>query len=49
MGFGRLNARSLQRADLLMTVAKERSKYKLDLVEIQEVRWDKGGTESAGE
>jgi hypothetical protein len=28
-----------------MTVAKEISKYKLDLVGIQEVRWDRGGTD----
>jgi hypothetical protein len=32
-----------------MTVAREISKYKLDLVGIQEVRWDRGGTEPAGE
>jgi hypothetical protein len=37
------------RAGSLMTVAKEISKYKLDLVGIQEVRWDRGGTEPAGE
>jgi hypothetical protein len=32
-----------------MTVLKELSKYKLDLVGVQDVRWDKGGTETAGE
>jgi hypothetical protein len=32
-----------------MTVASEISKYKLDLVGIQEVIWDTGGTEPAGE
>jgi hypothetical protein len=32
-----------------MTVAKEISKYKLDLVRVQEVRWDTDGTEPAGE
>jgi hypothetical protein len=31
-----------------MTVAKEISKYKLPLVRVQ-VRWDRGGTEPAGE
>jgi hypothetical protein len=31
-----------------MTVASEISKYKLDIVGVQ-VRWDKGGTEPAGE
>jgi hypothetical protein len=30
-------------------VSKEPSKYKLDLVGVQEVRWEGGGTESAGE
>jgi hypothetical protein len=29
----------------LKTVARELGKYKLDLVGVQEVRWDKGGTE----
>jgi hypothetical protein len=33
----------------LRTVAEEISKYKLDLVEIREIRWDRGGTEAAGE
>jgi hypothetical protein len=32
-----------------MTIAKEISKYKLGLVGVQEVRWDGGGTEPAGE
>jgi hypothetical protein len=32
-----------------MTVAKEISEYKLDLVGVQEVTWDGGGTEPAGE
>jgi hypothetical protein len=32
-----------------MTVARELAKYKLDLVGVQEVRWDKGGTVRAGE
>jgi hypothetical protein len=31
-----------------MTVAKEISKYKLDLVGVQEVRWDRGGTNPTG-
>jgi hypothetical protein len=33
----------------LITVSKELSKYKLDLVGVHEVRWDEGGTEPAGE
>jgi hypothetical protein len=32
-----------------MTVSKEISKYKLDLVAVQEVRWDRCHTEPAGE
>jgi hypothetical protein len=32
-----------------MTVAKEISNYELDSVEVQEVRWDKDGTELTGE
>jgi hypothetical protein len=36
------------KAGSLMTAAKEISNYKLDLVGVQ-VRWDRGGTEPAGE
>jgi hypothetical protein len=32
-----------------MTVLRELSNYKLDLVGMQEVRWEGGGTEPAGE
>jgi hypothetical protein len=46
--YGTWNARSLYRAGSLTTVAKELSKYKLDLVGVWEVRWDKSGTELAG-
>jgi hypothetical protein len=49
MRFGTWNVRSLYRAGSLMAVAKEISKYKLDLVGVQEVRGDGGGTEPAGE
>jgi hypothetical protein len=45
--FGMWNVRSLYRAGSLMTVAKEMSKF--DLVGVQEVRWDRCGTEPAGE
>jgi hypothetical protein len=38
MGFGTWNVRSLVRAGSLMTVEKKISKYKLDLVGVQEVR-----------
>jgi hypothetical protein len=43
MSFGKWNVRSLS----LMTVARELGKYKLDLVGVQEVRWEKGATERA--
>jgi exonuclease III len=45
--FGTWNIRSLYRIGLLKTVARELGKYKLDLVAVQEVRWEKGGTERA--
>jgi hypothetical protein len=32
-----------------MTVARELARYKLDLVGVQEVSWDKGGTVRAGD
>jgi hypothetical protein len=49
MRFGTWNVRSMYRAVSLITVAKGISRYKLDLVGIQEVSWDGGGTEPAGE
>jgi exonuclease III len=49
MRFGTWNVRSLYRAGSLLTAAKELSKYKLDLVAVQEVKWDRGRTEPAGE
>jgi exonuclease III len=45
MRFGTWNVRSRYRADSLKTVARELRKYKLDLVGVQEVRWEKEGTE----
>jgi exonuclease III len=47
MRFGTWNVRSLYRSGSLKTVARELGKYELDLVGVQEVRWDKGGTERA--
>jgi hypothetical protein len=44
-----LNVRSLYRAGSLMTDAEEISKYKSDLVGVQEIRWDRGDNEPAGE
>jgi hypothetical protein len=39
----------MYRAGSLRAVGKEISKYKLDLVGVQGVRWDGGDTEPAGE
>jgi exonuclease III len=45
--FGTWNVRSLYRLGSLKTLARELGKYKLDLVGVQEVRWEKGVTEQA--
>jgi len=44
MRFGTWNARSLYRSGSLTAAAAagELARYKLDLVGVQEVRWDKG-------
>jgi exonuclease III len=49
MRFGTWNVRSMCEAGSIRVVAEEISKYKLDAVGVQEVRWDGGGTEPAGE
>jgi exonuclease III len=49
MRFGTWNVRSMYRIGSLRTVVEEILKYKLDLVGVQEVRWDRGGTETAGQ
>jgi hypothetical protein len=48
MRFGTQNITSLYRTGPLITVLEEQSKYKLDLVRVQEVRWDRRGTKPAG-
>jgi exonuclease III len=48
MRFGMWNVRSIYRAGSLRAVGEDISKYKLDVVGVQEVRWDRGGTEPAG-
>jgi exonuclease III len=48
MRFGTWNVRSLHRAGSLMTVSSELSRYRLDLVGAQEVRWDGSGNVPAG-
>jgi exonuclease III len=49
MRFGTSNVRSLYRIGSLKTVVREMGKYKLDLVGVQEVRWEKDGIERAEE
>jgi exonuclease III len=49
MRFGTWNVRSMYRAGSLGAVAVEISKHKLDLVGVQDVRWNGGGNEPAGE
>jgi hypothetical protein len=49
MRFGMWNVRSLYRAGSLVTISKELSNYKLDLVGVQEVGWEGGGTKPGGE
>ena len=49
MRFGTWNVRSLYRAGSLTAAARELARYKLDLVGVQEVSWDKGGTVIAGD
>jgi exonuclease III len=44
MRFGTWNVRSLYRIGSLKTVVRELVRHKLDLVGVQEVRWEKGGT-----
>jgi hypothetical protein len=41
MRFGTWNVSSLYRSGSLMTVVGELARYKLDVVGVQEVRWDK--------
>jgi hypothetical protein len=43
--FGTWKVRSLQRSGSFQTVVMVLGKYKLDLTGVQEVRWDKSGTE----
>jgi exonuclease III len=49
MRFGIWNVISLYRASSLMTVSRELARYKLDLVGVQEIRWEGSGTEPEGE
>jgi hypothetical protein len=49
MRFGTWKVRSMNRASALRVMGEENSKYELDLVGVQEVRWDRGGIEPAGQ
>jgi hypothetical protein len=49
MKYGTWNVRSLLRSGSLTTVARELATCKLKLVGVQEVRWNKGGTLTAGD
>ena len=49
MKIGTWNVRSLYRSGSLKATARELARYKLDVVGVQEVRWDKGGTEREGD
>jgi hypothetical protein len=49
MRLGTRNVRSLYKAGSLKTVSRELARYKLDLVGVQEVRWEGGGTEPVEE
>jgi exonuclease III len=42
MKLGTWNVRSLYRSGFLITAARELARFKLDLVGVQEVRWEKG-------
>jgi exonuclease III len=47
MRFGTWNVRSLCRVGAIMSVVGELQKYKLDLVGVQEVRWEGEGYQTA--
>jgi hypothetical protein len=48
-GIWNLRVRSLYRSGSLTTAARELARYKLDLVGVREIRWDKEGTVNAGD
>jgi exonuclease III len=49
MRFGTWNVWSLCRSGSLKIVLVELAECKIDLVGVQEIRWDKGGTEPAAD
>ena len=49
MKFGTWNVRSIYTAGTLKAEERELARYKLHVVGVQEVRWDKRGTVRAGD
>ena len=49
MRFGTWNVRSLYRAGSLTAAARELARYELDLMGVQEVRWDTRGKARVGD
>jgi hypothetical protein len=49
MKFGTWSVRRLYNTGSLTTLARELARYKLDLVGVQQVRWEKGGPVRAGD
>jgi len=49
MKLGTWNVRSFYRAGSLKAAARELARYKLNVVGVQEVRWDKEGSVRAGD
>ena len=49
MKIGTWNVSSVYRLGSLTVAARELARYKLDLVVVQEGRWDKGGTVRTGD
>jgi len=49
MKLGTWNVRRLYRAGSIKAAARELGRYNLDVVDVQEVRWDKGGTIREGD
>ena len=49
MTFGTRNVRSLYRSGSLTAAARKLARYKLDVVGVQDVEWDKRGTVRAGD
>jgi exonuclease III len=49
MRFSAWNMKSMYRSGSITTAVRELARYKLELMSLQEVRWDKGGTARAGD